>query len=177
MIKTNKGVTMIMLVITIVIMLILTSFAVYYSTNIAPEARIAAAFSSLKEVKTACQRAMNEIELDSENLDEYYFFGKNIYKEGENCQFLLSKCGIDSIEGTYEEYCQRIYHISGSSNPEMKRRVEKLEITGLGSYEFLVDLERDKYYLLGGTGRNWYDEVYEYSDIERLYSMLTSTND
>jgi hypothetical protein len=182
--KNNKGITMIILVITIIVMLILTSFAVYYSTNIAPEARIAASFQTLKEVKMACQRALNEIEIDP-TLDEYYFFGKNINAtDNENAPVgtdgitalnLAFKCGLSSVD-EFGNGGERTYYVSGSDDPVIKRRAEKLEMTGLGVDSFVVDLENDKYYIVGGVRRDSSSPfVYEYRDVEMLYSMLTVT--
>ena len=48
MIKNNKGVTMMLLVITIILMIILTYLAIFYSQNTAPEARIARAYNNIK---------------------------------------------------------------------------------------------------------------------------------
>lgn len=179
--NTNKGVTIVMLVITIIVMIIMTSFAIFYSTNIAPEARIAATFSSLKEVKTACHRALNEIEMDPANLDEYTFFGKNIYQDYTSSQIdeLRVRCGLTNPEEN--DFSERTYIISGSEEENVRRRVEKLEITNLGNFEFVADLGNDKYYVIDGVER--IDDVnpsnskiaYEYRDIELLYSMLTST--
>ncbi len=177
---SDKGITMIMLVITVVVMLILTSMAVFYSTNIAPEARIAAGFKSIKEVKMTCQRALNEIEMDP-TVDEYYFFGKNIKntaddgRGGLTVNNLIFKCGIANLEELGESG-DRTYYISGSDNSSIKRRAEKLELTGLGVDSFVVDLANDKYYLVGGVRRDSSSPfVYEYTDIEMLYSMLTAT--
>jgi uncharacterized protein YpmB len=181
--KNNKGITIIMLVITIIIILILTSFAVFYSTNIAPEAKIAAAFSSLKEIKSACQRAQNEVELFPDQLDEYYFFGKNIVDEkpeGKTADEWAVRCGLTS-KADFGLSGDRTYYICAPTNKNdpnysnMKRRTEKLELSNLNSMEFIVDLEKDKYYIVDGVRRDIHKEAYEYTDVELLYSMLTAT--
>ncbi len=168
--KNNKGVTVTMLVITIVLMIMIASFAVFYSQDVAPEAKLAAAFSSLKEVKDACNRAILEIELDPSTYDEYYFFGNNIRKDGSNVSKLADKCGV-----TPEEFSDRTYNISNDDNAENKRRIERLEISSI-SESYVVDLENEKYYVIGGVKRSNGDVVYEYRDIELMYDMIRATS-
>ena len=173
--KSNKGVSLIMLVITIILMIILASYAVYYSYNIAPEAKLAAAFTSLKEIKNACNRAILEIEMDPSNYDEYYFFGDSIQKEENDTgvsgfvQKLAEKCGV-----TADDFSERTYLISNDGTDASKRRLVNLEISSI-SESYIVDLENEKYYILGGVKRANKEYVYEYRDIELMYDMITKT--
>ena len=50
----NKGVTMMLLVVTIILMIMIAFLAVYYSQNVAPEARVASAYASLKAIRDTC---------------------------------------------------------------------------------------------------------------------------
>ena len=156
-----------MLVITVVLMLILVAFAVYYSRNTAVEARIAATFASLKEVKESCERAMYEIELDPDTYDEYYFFGRNIQSDGSDVTELQEKCGNVT-------FSERTYKISDSTEDENKRRLERLEISKIKE-TYIVDIENKKYYLVDGVKRADGSKAYEYRDLELTYDMLTAT--
>ena len=136
--KNNKGVTLVMLVITIILMLILASFAIYYSNDVAPEASLAAAFSSLKEIKNACNRAILEIEMDPSTYDEYYFFGDNIQKEGHDVSAVAIKCGAIP-----SDFSDRTYRISNDGTDANKRRLTNLEISSI-SDTYIVDLENQE---------------------------------
>lgn len=166
-VKNNKGITIMMLVITVIIMLILVMFAVYYSRNAAVEARIAAAYTSLKEVKEACERAIIEIELDPSTYDEYYFFGRNVQTDGSNLAEIQEKCGGVTLS-------ERSYKISDSTDDENKRRLDNLEISKIKD-TFIVDLENKKYYILDGVKKADGNKVYEYREIQLSYDMLTAT--
>ena len=168
--KNNKGVTVTMLVITIVLMIMIASFAVFYSQDIAPEARLASTYSSLKEIKSACDRAILEIELDPSTYDEYYFFGNSIDKDGSNKDKLADKCGV-----TPETFSSRTYNIANDDTEDNKRRIERLEISSI-SESYVVDLENEKYYVVGGVKRSNGDVVYEFKDIELMYDMIRSTS-
>jgi len=160
-----------MLVITVIIMLILVAFAVFYSRNTAVEATIATAYTSLKEVKNACARALFEIELDPSTYDEYYFFGRSIQLDGSDVADLTERCGGSSEVS----FSNRTYKISDSTDDENKRRLERLEITQIHN-TYIVDLENNKFYLLDGVKRANDTKVYEYRDIELLYTdLLTPT--
>ncbi len=172
--KNNKGISIIMLVITIILMLILTSIAVYYSSNIAPEARLAAAYTSLGNVKEACTRALTEIDFSSENIDEFYFFG-NVYSKKYTTKAerdaLAVRCGLENSEALSE----RTYEIGTTDDDENRRRVENLELSGI-SQTYLVDLDNDNYYLVDGVRKADGTKVYEYRDIMASYQMLTRTH-
>lgn len=169
--KNNKGVTIMMLVITVILMLILVAFAVYYSRNTAVEATIAKEYTSLKEIKEACTRALFEIELDPSTYDEYYFFGKSVFLDGSDVDDLTQRCGGSAGVN----FSERTYQLSDSTDDENKRRLERLEITQIHN-TYIIDLENQKYYLLDGVKRADDTKVYEYRDIELLYSdLLTPT--
>lgn len=175
--KNNHGVTIVMLVITVIILLMLTAFAVFYSNNIAPEARVAAAYSSLKEIKDRCEGAVADVEERPEQYDEFYFFGKTITREvadGIITQSELDdyaiKCGLSDAS----EFGERTYRITPGEDQSVKARIKALELSSIsGSY--IVDLDNDKYYIVGGVKRKTGDFFYEYKDIQRMYEMLTKS--
>lgn len=171
--RNNRGVTLIMLVITVIVLIMLTTFAVYYSQDIAPEARLATAYSSLKEVKTACMEAKSAIELRPDLYDEYDFFGKNIFLDGSDVEDLAKRCGLTSSDEFSKEHT---YKISPELDDENKRRIEKLEISSVDRI-YICDIENNNYYLVNGVKRKTGSMYYEYKDIQYMYEMLTETKD
>ena len=168
--ENKKGVSMIMLVITIAMMAIIISFSVFSSKNITPEAKLATAYANVKTVKDACDNALTMIELNPNEYDEYYFFGENVQKlmNASNLQLIIEKCGLTSTA----EISDRTYVINNSDSDANKRMLERLELKGI-SNTYLVDLENKKYYILNGAERVDGNKVYEYKDILRAYDMLT----
>ncbi len=160
-----------MLVITIILMIILSSYAIYYSENIAPEAKLGAAYTSLTNIKGACERALNEIAMGADDVNEFYFFGNNIRTDGTDLDDLAKRCGLESSElfGT------RTYLIGIEDTPENQRRVANLEITGM-KQSYVVDLDNEKYYVLDGVRKADKAMVYEYKDIKSSYQMLSKTH-
>jgi hypothetical protein len=169
--KNNKGVTMMLLVITIILMIILSSYAIYYSENIAPEARLGATYTSLKNVKEACERAVNDIEIGVTDANEFYFFGNNIRLDGSDIEDLAKRCGLESGD----QFGTRTYVIGLADTPENQRRVANLEITGL-TQDYVVDLDNEKYYVLDGIRKADKTIVYEYKDIKASYQLLNKSH-
>lgn len=170
MMKNNKGVSIIMLVITIAMMAIIVSFSVFSSKNITPEARLAAAYANIKTVKDACDNAMTMIEINPVEYDEYYFFGDNIQTlmTATNLESIIADCGLTSTA----DISERTYVINYTDSDNNKRILERLELKGVEN-TYIVDLENEKYYILHGAERSDGNKVYEYKDILRAYQMLT----
>ena len=166
----NKGVTMMMLVITVIVLIILTSFAIFYSNDIGPEAKLATAYNSMSEIKRAFQEAESTIELKPDEYDEYDFFGKTIYEDGSNVSDLEARCGLDPSE----HFSAKTYKITPENDDEVKRRVNALEISTVNAY-YIADIGNNKYYIVDGVKRKTQDTVYEYSDILKLYDILTNS--
>ncbi len=168
----NKGVTMMLLVITIILMIMIAFLAVYYSENVAPEARVASAYASLKAIKDTCR---STVILYDSNRDEYYFFGNNIKTEHTDAELeeYAKRCGLNGKEDLQGD---RVYLIDPfSDRVEDKRRIKNLELSNL-SNAFIIDLDNDKYYLIDGVARidgsNYIS--YEYMDIQSMYDMIRS---
>ena len=173
--KNNKGVTLIMLVITIILMILIASFAVYYSNNIGSEARLAAQYSSLKEIKAACDNAIIQIELNPVAYDEFYFFGHNIEYLDKNGELKLDGEKVDAFEVmkrcNTSKFSPRTYVIVNDGTPENQTRLSHLELSNV-TYNYVVDLDYQKYYLVDGVKDSTNQFVYELSDIEKAYSNL-----
>ncbi|MBR6252546.1 MAG: hypothetical protein IKR04_01720 [Clostridia bacterium] len=167
--RNNKGVTMMLLVVTIILMIIIAFLAVFYSQNVTPEARISAAYTSLNAVKESCIAAVQFTNVGQE--DEYHFFGKTISQEHPTeVSDYESRCGLSSSE----HFGNRTYLIDPfSTREEDKRRITNLELSNL-KYTFVVDLDNEKYYIVDGVSRNTdgSDTRYEYFDIQAMYDML-----
>lgn len=168
--KNNKGVSLIMLVIAVIMMIIIVSFAVFSSKNTTPEAKLAAAYTSLKAVKDASTNALMLIEINPDEYDEYDFFGHNIQFNNSDLELnnIKQDCGIAT---TGEEFSNRTYKIAPATNDEEKRILEKLDLKGITA-TYIVDLENNKYYILGGVERVDGGTLYEYREIETSYQML-----
>ena len=162
-----------MLVITIVLMIMLTGIAIYYSNNIAPEANLAAAYASLSAIKDACNRAMYEIEADPLEYDEYYFFGDSITKKYSSYETakLAFSCGLYSNS----DFSNRTYEISDSKDADNRRILKNLEISSI-SKSYIVDLENEKYYLVDGVRKSDGTKIFELQDMFSAYQMLVETH-
>ena len=174
--RNQKGVSLIMLVIAIVMMLIIVTFAVFNSKNTTPEAKVAASLSSLASIKDACENALGLIELNPEEYDEYYFFGNNIHHKRNSTGSVLS----DSEKQEYAKECglgesytfnDDTYVIKPAETEEEKRILKNLEIKNI-SDTYIVDLLNKEYYIVGGVEHADGAKAYEYKDILRTYEML-----
>lgn len=174
-IKNNKGISLIMLIVAILMMLIIVTLAVFYSRNTTPEAKFASDYYSLTSVKNACEDAKMLIEINPNKYDEYYFFGNNIYnkKSGDvlltdaDRSNIAKECGLDE---TYE-FNDETYVIYPAISEEDERILENLELKGI-TKTYIVDLQNTEYYVLGGIKHSSGDKVYEYKDVVSSYEML-----
>lgn len=170
--QSNKGVSIIMLIITVVMMAIIVSFAVFYSQNITPEAKLARAYSSIKTVKDACDNAEGFIDLNPDEYDDYFFFGESIHNS-------LSMNGVSNVAAEFglsaEDFSERTFLIEpiedADDSKEAERILENLELKGVVD-TYIVDLDNKKYYLVGGIENIEGIKLYEYNEILRGYSML-----
>ena len=111
--ENNKGISMVMLVITVIMMAIVLSFALFSSRNVAPEAKVATAYSSLKTVKDACENAINLTQINPKDYTEYYFFGYNVQTNNDEAfvEDIVTKCGLTSVD----KISERTYLIKNSN--------------------------------------------------------------
>lgn len=175
--KSNSGISLIMLVITIVMMAIIVSFAVFSTQNTSDEAKFVSAYSSLKAVKDAVEDAEGLIEINPSLYDDYYFFGNEIkysIKDESEKEQLAKDCGLESID----QFGERTFLIGKGETEEEKRILENLELKGI-SNKYVVDLDNDKYYLVNGISHKKSDDseetetLYEYRDMLMVYELLT----
>lgn len=168
--NAQKGVSVIMLIIAVVMMAIIVSFAVFYSQDTTPEAKLASAYSSLKAVKDACDNAETLMELNPAEYDDYYFFGYNV-QHNISDTLELNEYAVECGLASYLDFSERTFMIKPASNEEEERILKNLELKGVAN-TYVVDLDNDKYYIVGGTKRADDRVLYEYKDIVRAYEML-----
>ena len=168
--NNKKGVSLIMLVIAIAMMAIIVSFAVFNSQNTTPEAKLASTYSSLKTIKDSCDNALTLIEVNSDEYDEYYFFGHNIQNKISDLTE-LNKVAINCGLSSSNSFSDRTYIIKPAETEDEKRVLENLELKGVSNV-YVVDLENENYYIVGGIDLTDGTRAYEYKDIMKSYKLL-----
>jgi len=169
-ISNKNGVSIIMLVIAVAMIAIVASFAVYYAQNTTPEAKMASGYASLKVVKDACDNAVTLIELNPNEYYEEYFFGKNVhekYNDLAQLNELAVNCGLSSSL----DFSQRTYEIKPPETSEEEVIIKNLELKSIQD-TYIVDLEKDKYYVLKGIEFMDGNIIYEYRDVVSAYQIL-----
>ena len=154
---SQKGISLIQLVIVIILLLILASFALLSSDEITVEARIGRDYTSLKSVKTAVENYFPLMETNPEKYNEEELFVTK-FDTSEYARIGLSSAD-DLSERTYE------------INMDNQTKLNLDNITEERTY--IVDLENKKYYILDGIEREEGEKVYEYVDVLKLYNLLS----
>lgn len=157
----QKGITLIQLVITIVVMIILASMAIFQGGNVTTEAMIAREYESLREVKKAVEQTVLLMEMNPEDYKEEEIFGGSISKDA-----YYKRVGLTSSD----ELSDRTYSISKSN--EKNFELDKIPDEKV----YIVDLENKKYYILDGVQKEDGEIIYEYKDILKIYNMLSGQN-
>lgn len=157
----NQGITILQIVITIVVMMIIATYAILYSQGTPTEAKLSKIYTEIKEIKSVLVEAssLNNIRKQGENL--------NIYEE-----ILIPK--VDNLEyqnvigeGNTKEY----YYLDFTSS----RKLENVfELENIGN-DYLLEYDTMNIYLVKGVGiKSGSDEikVYKADDIEKHYNNL-----
>lgn len=157
---SQKGISLVQLIIVIILLLILASLSILLSDDVTVEARIAREYESIKSVKTAVDEAINLIDMNPEIYKENEMFGQRL---GEKKEEYYQKIGLTSPD----ELSDRVYLINEDNQ-------EKLSIENMTEEKsYIVDLDNKKYYVIDGVRRTSKDEkVYEYVDIVKLYNLV-----
>lgn len=154
---SQKGISLIQLVIVIILLLILASFALLSSDEVTLEARIGRDYTSLKNVKTAVENVFPLMESNPEEYKEEELFTKK-FNSNE-----YARVGLSSAD----DLSERTYEI----NMDNQENLNLDNITKERTY--IVDLENKKYYILDGIEREEGSKVYEYVDVLKLYNLLS----
>lgn len=160
----KKGITLIQLVITIVVMLIIASFAVFQGGNVTTEATIVKEYESIKEVKKAVEQTVLLIEMNPETYIERELFG--IALDEAEKQSYYKRVGLTLAD----DLSDRAYIITKANQKNFE--LEKIPDGKI----YIVDLDNEKYYLVDGIQREDSKKAYEYKDILRMYNTLTGKN-
>ena len=158
---SQKGVSLMQLIITIVLIIVLASLAVLNSGEVADEATIAKEFESMKMVKNAVDNSVMLIELNPDKYVEAEIFGARM---GDSRNNYYKKIGLSDVS----ELSDRTYLIDQTN--QHKLSLEKIPEGKI----YIVDLENENYYVVGGIQREGGDLVYEYKDILKAYNLLSN---
>lgn len=157
----QKGITLIQLVITIVVMLILASLAIFQGSNVTTEATIAKEYESMKEVKKAVEQSALLLEINPKTYKEQEIFGTAL--NDVNKQSYYARIGLTSAD----ELSDRTYLVTKDNQKNFE--LDKIPDGKI----YIVDLDNQKYYVVDGVQREDNTKAYEYLDILKLYNMLT----
>lgn len=151
MLRSERGVTLVQVIVTMVIVIIIASFAIWYSKNTSTEAKLTRLYNEITTVKEACNDAIVINELNPTEYPISKLFTKKWTSEP------LSEFGIDAGADTDD-----LYVITPDNADGLE--LEKIKNT------YIYDMKNDKLYIQGGFSRIDQDTVeYEYTDIVRLY--------
>ena len=151
MLRNERGVTLVQVIVTMVIVIIIASFAIWYSKNTSTEAKLTRLYNEITTVKEACNDARVINELNPTEYPISKLFTKKWTSEP------LSEFGVDAGADTDD-----LYVITPDNADGLE--LEKIKNT------YIYDMKNDKLYIQGGFSRIDQDTVeYEYTDIVRLY--------
>lgn len=154
---SNKGITLIQTILAVILLIVLTGFAIWYAGNTSAEAQLAKVYSEFSSVKEAYKSTTVLTELNN---------GK--YKMEE----LLDATTVNELTSTYSEEdvgfvskigeADKLYILS----PNNCKNIELSKI----EYTYVIDETAEKIYLIGGFSRKDNQNLaYEYEEIEKLY--------
>lgn len=151
MLKKEKGVTLIQVIVTMIIAILIASFAVWYAKNVSTEAKLTRIYNEMSTVKDACKDALVINELNPDEYPLSKLFTKKITSEN------IADFGIDTSIDT-----ENLYVITPENAGSLE--LEKVKNT------YIYDAQNNKLYIQGGFSRIGQDEVgYEFNDVMRLY--------
>ncbi len=151
MLKNEKGVSLIQVIVTMIIAILIASFAIWYAKNTSTEAKLTRIYNEMSTVKDACKDALVINELNPDEYPLSKLFTKKITTED------VSDFGIDASVDV-----ENLYVITPENAENLE--LEKVKNT------YIYDAENDKLYIQGGFTRIGQDEVgYEFKDVMRLY--------
>ena len=147
--KNKKGITLIEVMIAVIVLVIIATFSILYSSNITDESKLAKVYNEINIVKDAIEESMVLIEINPEKYSLEYFFGEEVSVGNYNV-------GVISKEGTW-------YHI-GEEN------YKTLDLRNIDR-EYLYNASYKELFLVNGFERNGI-ALYRYEEIIDLYEDL-----
>lgn len=161
--RNNEGVTILQIVITVIVMIILLSLAIFYSSGTTKEATVAALYNEIKEVTSVIQEAsiLNHIQKSG---DEIIFFEETSAPKVEKSSYQTQL----ALAGSGE-----FYYLDFTSSRELKNTLELENIKN----DYILEFDGLKLYLVEGielldetTGK---EEIkYSAEEIEKYYNNL-----
>lgn len=155
----NEGVTILQLVITIVIMIILATIAVYYGQGIPKEARLASIYNEIREVENAIKegRMINKIKVSGEELSFY----------GEMTAPKVNNATYQSIIGSGKT--GDFYYLDFTSSRKLENVLDMENVKN----DYLLDFQNTNIYLIKGidivSGDGTATVKYDSNEIENYY--------
>ena len=157
----NKGVSLVQVIIAIVIIIIITSFAIWYASNTSTEAKLTRIYAEITAVKEGYDNAKMLNEVNSTAYDFSKIESSEVYIKGnyesKEIEFM------DKISDTSELYLV---------TPDNAKEIEVEKIV----FDYVIDGKTGNVYLIGGYEsrldenlKNNVTVVYEYKDIVREY--------
>ncbi|MBQ9266876.1 MAG: hypothetical protein IJ217_01095 [Clostridia bacterium] len=153
--RNERGVTLASVIVAIIIIIIIASFAIWYSSNTSTEAKLARAYAEVHSVKEAYENAktLNEINPTTYPISSLFEPVTESWLQSN-----YARIGLFSPDAGADN----LYLIT----PDNAYKIELEKILG----EYVVDMATDKVYLVDGFYRNNENSiVYEFKDIEMLY--------
>ena len=153
--KNNKGISLIQLIVAIIIMMIITSFALWYASNTSTEAKLARIYAEIKTVKEAYENAiiLNEVSEGTYDLESLSTTEESI----------ISQFGADETADLLSEITDKskLYLVTPENAKELE--IEKLTM------EYVIDGKTGEVYIIGGFARANENPKYSASQITKLY--------
>ncbi|MBQ9314698.1 MAG: hypothetical protein IJ220_06905 [Clostridia bacterium] len=154
----NEGITILQIVITIVIMIILATIAVFYAQGVPSEARIATIYNEVKEIKSSIveARMLNKMKVKGDTLD---FYG----------EVTVPKVDADAYETVLgDNRTGEYYYLDFTSSRKLENTLELENV----NHDYLLDFNTLNIYLIKGIEIKSGDTIsvkYDANEIEEYY--------
>ncbi len=154
--RNDKGISLLQVLISIIIIIMISSFAILYSSHTSTEAKLARLYSEMSAVKDAYKNALMLNELNPDEYSLETLFPDKVTNEWISDNY--ARIGFSSKPSEAIGW----YLIT----PENAENIELEKVQGT----YVIDNTNDLIYLLDGFSREGQEEtVYEYEDILKLY--------
>lgn len=153
--KKENGISLIQVIVSIIIIVIISGFAIWYAENTSTEAKLTRIYTEMNAVKEAYENAIILNEIDPTEYPIYKLFTKKVTDDWLEENY--TRMGFTEKPTMTGDW----YYIT----PENASALELEKITR----EFVIDRENNHIYILDGFSRPDKELVYEYNDIVKLY--------
>lgn len=157
--KKEFGISLIQVIIAVILIIIITSFALWYASNTSSEVKLARVYSEISSVREAYKNAivLNELNSETYPLDELFETTSITYLNSNYSNEEVKFLQLNSVSSTDTLYLVK-------PDNAKKLELEKIEL------EYVIDDTTGNIYLIGGFLRDSdSNPVYEFKEIEYLY--------